>query len=126
MLVLYLGGLHYCATKGSKYSLFDATKEMAYLSLDKKERTSGKAVIDGIASRFGKSGGSFVMFALFAFVGNDITLATPYIFGIILVIAMLWVLAVIRLGHRFNSPEQNLSTQKETLTSSQNKIPSPA
>ena len=106
LLVLYLGGLHFCATKGSKYSLFDATKEMAYLSLDKKERTSGKAVIDGIASRFGKSGGSFVMFALFAIVGNDISLATPYIFGIVLFIAILWILAVINLGKKFPSTQK--------------------
>lgn len=106
LLVLYLGGLHFCATKGAKYSLFDATKEMAYLSLDKKERTSGKAVIDGIASRFGKSGGSFVMFILFAFVGNDISLATPYIFGIVLFIAILWILAVVNLGKKFSSSVQ--------------------
>ena len=103
MLVLYLGGIHFCATKGSKYSLFDATKEMAYLSLDKKERTSGKAVIDGIASRFGKSGGSFVMFMLFALVGNDIALATPYIFGIVVFITMLWIIAIRNLGKRYTA-----------------------
>lgn len=124
-IVLYLGGLHFCATKGAKYSLFDATKEMAYHSLNTEERTSGKAVVDGIVSRFGKSGGSFIMFVLFAFVGNDITLTTPYIFTIVTFITLFWFYAVINLGQRFRKkyPEP---TRKETLSESVPPAISPA
>ena len=130
IFILYLGGMHFCATKGTKYSLFDATKEMAYLGLNQEDKTSGKAVIDGVASRFGKSGGSFIMFALFALVGNDISLATPYIFVIVMLISFLWLLAVVNLGKMFSSEkfDKQISSNKSKLNSSDEdgKVPTPA
>lgn len=129
VFILYLGGLHFCATKGTKYSLFDATKEMSYLGLDSHEKTSGKAVIDGVASRFGKSGGSFIMFALFALVGNDISLATPYIFAIVMFISFLWLIAVVNLGKRFSKADKNnvnISAKSQGPAAVESNIPTPA
>jgi AAA family ATP:ADP antiporter len=95
---LYAGGIHMCLTKGSKYSFFDSTKEMAYIGLTQQERTNGKAAIDGIASRLGKSGGSFILLGLFTIFGNDIIKTIPYLFVIIVLMNILWILAIVRFG----------------------------
>lgn len=102
LFVLYAGGVHMSLTKGSKYSFFDSTKEMAYIGLTPDERANGKAAIDGIASRFGKSGGSFILiFTLWLLNTSNINDTVPYVFVIICGILFLWLLAVLRLGaHR--------------------------
>jgi len=98
LFALYAGGVHLCLTKGSKYSFFDSTKEMAYIGLTKEERTNGKAAIDGIASRLGKSGGSFLLLGLFTIFGNDIIKTIPYLFMMIVVMNVLWVIAILKFG----------------------------
>jgi AAA family ATP:ADP antiporter len=99
LFTLYAGGAHISLTKGAKYSFFDSTKEMAYIGLTPEERANGKAAIDGIASRFGKSGGSFILiFLLWALNTSDINHTVPYVFMIICAIVVLWLMAVVRLG----------------------------
>ncbi len=107
MLALYAGGMHICFTRGSKYSVFDATKEMAYIGLTPQERSNGKAAIDGVASRFGKSGGSMIMLFLYAFMGNDIIKLIPYVFVMVGIITILWMLAVRNLGRYYDKRQEN-------------------
>jgi AAA family ATP:ADP antiporter len=103
LIALYAGAAHMCLTRGAKYSVFDSTKEMAYIGLTKAERVNGKAAIDGIASRFGKSGGSFILFFLYAILGNNIVLTIPYVFFIICIITILWMIAITNLGRHQTS-----------------------
>jgi AAA family ATP:ADP antiporter len=101
LFALYAGGVHICFTRGAKYSVFDSTKEMAYIGLSKEERVNGKAAIDGIASRFGKSGGSFIFFFLYGILGNNIILTIPYVFAVVSIITCLWMVAVRNLGQHY-------------------------
>lgn len=96
LLAVYLGGIQQCLTRGLKYTLFDATKEMAFIPLSPKEQRQGKAVIDGVASRFGKSGGSFFYQFLLLFLPT-IAATLPYVGILILIIIGLWIYAVIGL-----------------------------
>ena len=73
------GALHIAFLRGARYSVFDATKEAAYVGLPVADQIQGKAAIDAIASRVGRSLGSLVFFVLFAILGNSITAALPYI-----------------------------------------------
>lgn len=57
-IILFLGTIHYIVSLTAKYTIFDMTKEMAFLSIDKEQRLKSKSIIDSVGSRFGKSGSS--------------------------------------------------------------------
>lgn len=57
-LVVMLGSFHYVLGLSAKYTIFDTTKEMAFLSIEAEERMQAKSIIDSIGSRLGKSGSS--------------------------------------------------------------------
>jgi AAA family ATP:ADP antiporter len=96
-LVLLFGSVQICLGRAAKYTVFDETKEIAFIPLPKDEQRKGKAVVDGIASRFGKSGGSLTIQVLLILCG-ELVLTIPYIAAIFLICISLWLLAVRRLG----------------------------
>lgn len=101
-LILMFGSAQICLGRAAKYTVFDETKEIAFIPLSKEEQRKGKAVVDGIASRFGKSGGSITIQFLLVLCGN-LALTIPYVAGIFLVVISLWIMAVQRLGHLVKS-----------------------
>src|SRR5690606_22115567 len=68
-LCVFFGSLQNCLARASKYTLFDATKELAFVPLSKECKLKGKAAIDGVGSRLGKSGGSVIHQGLLIFFG---------------------------------------------------------
>lgn len=61
VLIMTLGSLYYVLSLTVKYTLFDVTKEMAFLTLEPEQRMRGKSVIDSVGSRVGKSGSSCIL-----------------------------------------------------------------
>jgi AAA family ATP:ADP antiporter len=59
MLIVLFGAFQNITTKIMKYAFFDATKEMAYIPLDMESKVKGKAAIDVVGSRLGKSGAAW-------------------------------------------------------------------
>lgn len=96
-LVLMFGAAQICLGRASKYSVFDETKEIAFVPLPREAQRKGKAVVDGIASRLGKSGGSIMIQFLLIMCGN-LASTIPYIAMIFLVVITLWIIAVRGLG----------------------------
>ena len=96
-LVLIFGAAQVCLGRASKFTLFDETKEIAFVPLPREEQRKGKAVVDGIASRLGKSGGSIMIQFLLVMCGN-LGATIPYIAVIFLVVVTLWIIAVRGLG----------------------------
>ncbi len=96
-LALFFGSAQICLGRASKYTVFDETKEIAFIPLPKVEQRKGKAVVDGIASRFGKSGGSLTIQVLLVLCG-ELALTIPYVAGIFLVVLSGWIIAVRGLG----------------------------
>jgi AAA family ATP:ADP antiporter len=96
-LILMFGSAQICLGRASKYTVFDETKEIAFIPLSKENQRKGKAVVDGIASRFGKSGGSIIIQCLLLNCGN-LALTIPYIAGIYFLVISMWIFAVKNLG----------------------------
>lgn len=103
-LAVIIGMVQNVLSKGVKYSLFDATKNMAYIPLDKDLRVKGQAAVEVIGGRFGKSGGAviqstfFILFPAFGFAE-----ATPYFASVFFIIVVLWIYAVRGLNKEYQS-----------------------
>lgn len=99
---VFFGSLQNCLARACKYTLFDSTKEMAFIPLDKESRLKGKAAIDGVGSRLGKSGASLVHQCFILFFGS-ISASTPLIAMVLLLLILSWILSVQKLGKEFNA-----------------------
>ncbi|MCI0382683.1 MAG: NTP/NDP exchange transporter [Chlamydiae bacterium] len=100
ILAVIFGMIQNVMSKSSKYSLFDPTKEMAYIPLDAESKVKGKAAIDVVGARFGKSGGAFVNATLIGFLGS-VEFITPYVAGILFFIIFAWIFSARSLNKKF-------------------------
>lgn len=102
LLAAWIGSFQNFLTKGTKYSQFDPTKEMAYIPLDAELRTKGKAAVDVIGGRLGKAAGGYIQNAIYIITGTkDVITVAPYFAGFVAVIVGLWVWAVGALSGRY-------------------------
>jgi AAA family ATP:ADP antiporter len=103
MLTVLVGLVQNVCSKGTKYSLFDSTKQMAYIPLNPELKGKGQAAIEVVGGRLGKSGGAGIVFSLLYIVGGNATLLslTPILGPVILLIATLWFLSVFGLNKKF-------------------------
>jgi AAA family ATP:ADP antiporter len=108
MLAVIFGTAQNVMSKSAKYSLFDPTKEMAYIPLDQESKVKGKAAIDVVGARLGKSGGSLVQQGLIIACGS-LGAITPYVGGILFLIIFAWIYSANSLSKQF----QKLNAEKE-------------
>lgn len=107
-VIVFFGSAQNILSRAAKYTVFDATKEMAFVPLGSECKLKGKAVIDGVGSRLGKSGGSFIHQSLLLTFAT-ITASAPYVAGCLLAAIVVWMGAVRVLGKQFTtltSPKQ--------------------
>jgi ATP/ADP translocase len=87
-----IGAVQNILSKSTKYSLFDSTKEMTYIPLPLELRTKGKAAVEVVGLKFGKSLGAFIqsfMFILIPMATFDSV--TVYLMIIFIVVMIIWV-----------------------------------
>lgn len=111
MLAVIFGTAQNIMSKSAKYSLFDPTKEMAYIPLDQESKVKGKAAIDVVGARLGKSGGSLIQQGLICACGS-LAAITPYVAGILFLIIFSWIFAARSLGRQFAT----LNAEKDQAT----------
>lgn len=99
-LAVLFGTIQNIFSKACKYSLFDPTKEMAYIPLDEEAKVKGKAAIDVVGARLGKAGGSIIQQVLFGF--GSMGFMLPYIEVIFIAVMLIWILSATNLGRAFN------------------------
>ena len=111
VISVFFGSMQNSLARASKYTVFDATKELAFVPLNQESKLKGKAAIDGVGSRLGKSGGSLIHQSLLMVFGT-VSLSTPYVATILLVAIGAWVIAVKSLGKQFTQLTSPADTPK--------------
>lgn len=101
-LVVFFGSAQNCMARASKFTLFDSTKEMAFIPLSMESKLKGKAAIDGVGSRLGKSGGSLIHQTLLLVFGT-ITASAHIVAMLVFAVIIAWTFAVFSLGKRFKT-----------------------
>jgi AAA family ATP:ADP antiporter len=101
VISVFFGAAQNCLSKAAKYSVFDATKEMAFIPLEHDCKLKGKAAIDGIGSRLGKSGGAICYQGLLLLSGT-VSGSAPYVALLLGVVLILWMWSVRLLGGQFD------------------------
>jgi AAA family ATP:ADP antiporter len=107
----FFGSSQNCLMRSLKYTIFESTKEIAFIPLDHESKLKGKAAIDGIGSRMGKSGGAMISQGLLFCLGT-LSASIPYVAAILLCIIFIWIWAVKDLGQQF---EQMLLLRKKKI-----------
>lgn len=105
LVAVFVGQIQNVLSKGTKYSLFDSTKQMAYIPLDPEAKVKGQGAVEVIGGRAGKSGGAFIQSTLLAVIGGSVSLASlTYILGpLVIIICGVWAFSVFGLGRRFSA-----------------------
>lgn len=99
-IAVVFGTIQTLLSKTTKYSLFDPTTQMAYIPLDEESKVKGKAAIEVLGSRMGKSGGSLVQQFLVLVFGNIIS-AAPVLVCLYYSVLTWWAISANRLGTLF-------------------------
>ena len=110
LLAVFLGSLQNCLLRGTKYSLVDQTKELAFVPLSQESKLKGKAAIDGLGSRLGKSGGALMYQFLLISFGSIV--GSIHVVAFLLLLAVIgWIFAVKVLGKQFNNLTADIPTE---------------
>ena len=109
-------------SRAAKYTVFDATLQMSFIPLDPESKTKGKAAIDGVCSRLGKSSGSIIHQTLLL-TFTTITASAPYVAAFLFGSIVVWTGAASWLGKRFNQlTDKTEATTPATLEGAEQAI----
>ncbi len=109
MFSVMFGAAGVVMTKSSKYAFFDPTKEMSFIPLSDDLKASGKAAVDGVGARLGKSGGGliqiFIAFIISSLTGEIVNAIDMIQYTIFIIILMggAWVYSVIKLNRLYQA-----------------------
>lgn len=107
-MAVMFGAVVVIIIKSTKYALFDLTKEMAYIPLDEEMKVKGKAVVDVLGGRLGKSGGAGFQTLMFLLLpGATYFQIAPYVAGAFIVMCLVWLLAVKGLSRKIEAMSQS-------------------
>lgn len=120
-LAAFFGSCQNVLSRAAKYSVFDESKEVAFVPLPAESKIKGKAAIDGIAARLGKSSGSVIHQGLLLWL-SSFAASAPFVACILFGVIALWMLAVRSMGRQFSeltsvkNETPSLKTQSNTAT----------
>lgn len=105
--IVFFGAFQNVVSKVAKYSFFDPSKEMAYIPLDAESKVKGKAAIDVVGSRLGKSGSSWIQIALIDLIGTGSIFSITYLLlPIVAVVTISWIISVSSLSAKFDEKQR--------------------
>jgi len=107
--VVFIGLITLVLDKSFKMTFFDISKEIAFIPLNDELKVKGKAIVDVLGYRLGKSAGSGLQVLLLTFVSMFSGIQATYdhiviyAFGIFLFSSFVWLIAVLRLNRHIVS-----------------------
>jgi ATP:ADP antiporter, AAA family len=101
-LAVSVGTIQNIMAKGTKYSIWDTSREMLYIPLDNELRTKGKAAVDVISSKIGKSSSGLIQSLLFVLIPTaTYTTISPFLMVVFVVVCIAWIYAVRQIYHEY-------------------------
>lgn len=96
---IFFGSIQYCLCRSLKYTLFDASKELVFVSMARDGKMRGKLVIDGICSRLGRGSAAGLSLGLVHIFGG--ILPSAFAAGAIAIsMGLSWAFATMKLGQK--------------------------
>ncbi|MBL3285163.1 NTP/NDP exchange transporter Tlc5 [Rickettsiales endosymbiont of Paramecium tredecaurelia] len=90
-----MGAIQNILAKGAKYSVWDSSREMLYIPLDEELKTKGKASVDLISSKIGKSTSGLLQSIVFTVLPNaTLDSISGFLLSIFLVVCITWISSV--------------------------------
>jgi AAA family ATP:ADP antiporter len=85
-----------------KYSIWDTSLAMLYIPLDNELRTKGKAAVDVVSSKVGKSFSGLIQSMLFMiFPMATYTSIAPLLMMIFVIVCFMWIYAVRKIYNEY-------------------------
>lgn len=101
-IAVLVGAIQNILSKSTKYSLFDSTKEMAYIPLSLELRTKGKAAVEVIGLKFGKAIGAFIQSTIFVLAPMaTFDSIVIYLLIVFVVVIAIWFWDVAQLNYEY-------------------------
>lgn len=101
---VWIGVLQQVFTKSAKYVLFDTTKEMAYIPLPEELKVQGKAAVEVVAGRAGKSLGGMIQTLMILVMGTkDIFMLTPALAIGSVIVVLIWIITANKLATEYQA-----------------------
>lgn len=94
-LAVSIGALQNVLVKGSKYSIWDTSREMLYIPLDQELKTKGKAAVDVISSKVGKSSSGLIQSIIFTLIPTaTFSSISPFLMVVFTIVCIVWIHSV--------------------------------
>ncbi len=102
-LAVSIGAIQNILSKGVKYSIWDTSKQMLYIPLDAELRTKGKAAVDVISPKIGKSTSGLLQSVIFMIIPTaTYNSITPVMMIAFIAICLVWIYAVKKIYNEYS------------------------
>ncbi|NRB10014.1 MAG: NTP/NDP exchange transporter [Rickettsiaceae bacterium] len=94
-LAVLVGAMQNILSKGAKYSIWDTSRQMLYIPLDSELRTKGKAAVDVISPKIGKSSSSVIQSIIFTILPTaTFNSIAPTLMVVFIIVCVFWIYAI--------------------------------